>query len=490
LAEARQFDAIVVGSGLGGSCLAHRLAANRRRVLVIERGGFLRAEPVVPGQSVGKYIDHVVRQGEPLAFVGGATKFYGAALYRLRESDFRETPLEAGVSPAWPMSYSDLEPYYAEAESLFRVHGAVGKDPSEPHRSDPFPFRPVPHDPIIATMVKALERSGTAVAPIPLGLDYGNGGACRVCGTCDGYFCQIDAKMDAEIAALRPALATGFVTLLTGATCERILTNHAGTAVEGVEVNVDGETRTYRSHVVAASCGVPDTALLLRKSRNSVHPDGLGNDHGKLGRYMGGHFTGVAFPLVSWRSMAFRHTKTIAINQFYEASADWPFPTGMIQLAGQTPVWERVWPMLRPIVKAFATRSVTCFYMTEAAPTLESGLVFAGDTIERTVSPPLNRKTFSRLRRLTFQAFRQAGYIVLPRARRYLWHWVGTARMGADPTMSVADSDCMVHGIAGLYIADASVLPSAGAVNTGLTVAALALRTGDAIVHGVSRSAA
>ncbi len=311
-----------------------------------------------------------------------------------------------------------------------------------------------------------------------------------MCGACDGHFCQIDAKMDAEIAALRPALATGCVTLLTGATCERILTNQAGTAVEGVEVTVDGETLRYQSDVVAVSCGLPDTALLLRKSRNPAHPDGLGNDHGTLGRYMGGHFTGVAFPLVSWRSMGVRHTKTIAINQFYEASADWPFPTGVIQLAGQMPVWERVKPVLRPIVKAFATRSVTCFYMTEAPPTLESGLVFADDTVARTISPPLNRKTFSRLRRLTFQAFRHAGYIVLPRTHRYLWHTVGTARMGADPTTSVADPDCMVHGIAGLYIADASVLPSAGAVNTALTIAALALRTGDAIVHKVTCSAA
>lgn len=482
MTEHPSFDAIIVGSGLGGSCLAYRLASSGRRVLVVERGDFLRTGPVSPGQPIGKYLHDVVREGEPLAFVGGATKFYGAALYRLRESDFREIQLEAGTSPGWPISYADLEPYYAEAERLFRVHGAVGRDPSEPPRSGPFPHMPLPHDPVIARMVSALERSGTAVAPIPLGLDYGDGGRCTLCGACDGYFCQIDAKMDAEVAALRPALATGHVSLLTNVTCRRILTNRAGTAVEGIEVTVDGETRTYRSDTVSVNCGVPGTALLLRKSRNSAHPEGLGNGHGMLGRFMGGHHAGVIFPLVSWRPMGSRHTKTIAINQFYEASTEWPFPTGVIQVAGQMPIWDRANRFLRPALKAFATRSLTCFYMTEAPPTFDAGLVFDGDAAPRTVAPPFNRKTFFRLRRLATGAFRKAGYFVVPRSRRYLWHPIGTARMGDDPRTSVTDPYGMVHGIDGLYVADASTLRSAGAVNTALTIAALALRTGDAII--------
>jgi choline dehydrogenase-like flavoprotein len=437
---------------------------------------------VQPGQPNGKYLHDVVREGEPLAFVGGATKFYGAALYRLRESDFRETCLEAGTSPSWPISYADLEPYYAEAERLFRVHGAVGKDPSEPPRSGPFPHGPLPHDPIIARMASAVERSGTAVAPIPLGLDYGDGGRCTLCGACDGYYCQIDAKMDAEVAALRPALATGHVKVLTKATCQRILTNRAGTAVEGVEVAVDGETQAYRSDTVSVNCGVPDTALLLRRSRNAAHPEGLGNDHGMLGRHMGGHYTGVMFPLVSWRPMGSRHTKTIAINQFYEASTEWPYPTGVIQVAGQMPIWDRANPILRPALRAFATRSLTCFYMTEAPATFDAGLLFDGDGVARTVAPPFNRETFFRLRRLATRAFRKAGYFVVPRNRRYLWHPVGTARMGDDPKTSVTGPYGMVHGIAGLYVTDASTLPSAGAVNTALTIAALALRAGDAII--------
>jgi len=288
--------------------------------------------------------------------------------------------------------------------------------------------------------------------------------------------------MDAEVAALRPALATGRVSLLTNATCQRILTNRAGTAVQGVEVIVGGETRTYQADTVSVNCGVPGTALLLRRSRNAAHPDGLGSDHGMLGRYLGGHHTGVIFPLVSWRPIGPRHTKTIAINQFYEASAEWPFPTGAIQIAGQMPIWYRANPILQPALKAFATRTLTCFYMTEAPPTFEAGVSFEGDSGALTVEPSFNGRTFHRLQRLATEAFRRAGYIVVPRRRRYLWHPVGTARMGDDPQTSVTDPFGKVHGIAGLYVADASTLRSAGAVNTALTIAALALRTGDAIV--------
>jgi choline dehydrogenase-like flavoprotein len=486
LTETNRFDAIIIGSGLGGSCLANRLAAHGRNVLVVEQGDFLRPDPVQPGRPISKYLYHVVNPGEPLAFVGGATKFYGAALYRLRESDFRETRHETGVSPAWPIGYADLEPYYAQAERLFRVHGAAGGDPSEPRRVDPFPHAPLPNDPIVSQVVAALERTGTLVASIPRGLDQGQGGPCRMCGGCDGYFCQIDAKMDAEVAALRPALASGRVTLLTNATCQRILTDQAGAAAAGVEATVNGEMRTFLSDIVAVSCGIPGTALLLKKSRNAAHPDGLGNDFGMLGRYLGGHYSGVIFPIVSWRPLGPRHTKTIAINQFYEASADWPYPTGVIQIAGQMPIWEGASRLLRPFVKAVATRSLTCFYMTEAVPTLEAGLVFDGELLVRSIAPPINPRTFSRLRRLAVKAFRKAGYPVVPRKRSDLWHEVGTARMGLDPKTSVTDAHGMVHGIEGLYVADSSTLPSAGAVNTGLTIAALALRTGDAIGRKVA----
>ena len=301
-------------------------------------------------------------------------------------------------------------------------------------RGDPslFPHRPLPHDPIVERLAQSLERTGTAVAPIPRGLDQGGQGACRMCGTCDGYFCRIDAKMDAEIAALRPALATG----KRDAANQHRLRARAdqpgrhpclGCRIADRWCQADGT-----APVVSVSCGIPGSALLLRKSRNTAHPEGLGNNRGVLGRYMGGHYSGVIFPIVSLRKLGSRHTKTIGINDFYGPSADWPYPTGVIQIAGQMPIWEGANRLMRPIVKAVATRSLTCFYMTEAVPTREAGIVFDGDALARTVPPLLNAKTFARLRTLAVRAFRKAGYPVIPRNRSDLWHEVGTARMGSD----------------------------------------------------------
>ena len=480
MAAGSDFDAIVVGSGLGGSTLTYKLASYGWRVLVVERGDFLHKDAVLPGQRVGRHMYEVVRKGDPLSFVGGASKFFGAAMYRFRESDFRETVHEAGVSPAWPFSYADLEPYYAEGERLFRVHGSSAGDRTEPPRSGPYPFPPIPHDPLVARLADSLERTGTPVAPIPLALDHGSG-ACVLCGTCDTYLCRLDAKLDAEIAALRPAMAMGTVTVLTNAECLRVLTDSAGTQAEGVEVAVAGDVRSYRSNVVAVACGVPGSALLLTRSNCRAHPAGLGDDFGMLGRYLGGHYADVILPLVDWRSIGRRHTKTLAINHYYDAGADWPHPLGVIQLSGQAPVRQRVGRLARPFAEAFAARSLTAFYMNEAVPTAEARVVFNGDGRVRTEQPPRNAKTLTRLKSLAIGAFRHAGYPVVARRDLSLWHIVGTARMGNDATSSVTDPTGMIHGIEGLYVCDASVLPSAGAVNTGLTIVALALRIGDKI---------
>ena len=206
------YDAIIIGSGFGGATLGLRLAQGGRNVLIVERGDFLQpaGTPHVP--PVGAYVGARDNSGEPSDWpVGGETKYYGAALYRLRESDFQEVRHESGISPGWPFSYWELEEYYQQGEDIYRVHGAVDGDPSEPRRSGPFPHPPIPHAPIIGRLVGRLRRSGASVSAIPLGIDYGPNGKCVLCASCDAFHCQVNAKMDAEIAALRPALATGKV---------------------------------------------------------------------------------------------------------------------------------------------------------------------------------------------------------------------------------------------------------------------------------------
>jgi choline dehydrogenase-like flavoprotein len=489
LTDVQRFDVIVVGSGAGGGTLAYQLSRFGIRVLVIERGSFLRPTRVNAAGPVGKYMHDLVKSSHAASsFVGGQTKFYGSALYRLRESDFRAVEHEMGVSPAWPISYSDLEPYYESAEILYRVHGV--SDPSEPPRARPFPHPPIAHEPLVAKLAERLEQSGTRVSAIPLGLDYGPHGKCVLCSTCDRYYCQLDAKMDAETAALRPALATGNVELVTETDCLRVLTTADGSRATGVAVRHQGRERTIHADVVAVCAGARGTAALLRHSRNSKHPEGLGNATGCLGRYLAGHSAGLIFPLTGLRPVPPSHSKTLAINGYYDGAPEWPYPAGIIQLAGQIPFWEQVPTPLRPLARALGTHSLTCFYMTEALATRDTQFIFDGDEIVGLVPPVHNRTTFFKLRALAVEVFRRAGYRVLARRQApRVWHEVGTARFGTDPATSVVDPNCQVHGIDGLFVVDASVLPSAGAVNTALTIMALALRAGDHIAKQAMRMA-
>jgi choline dehydrogenase-like flavoprotein len=180
------------------------------------------------------------------------------------------------------------------------------------------------------------------------------------------------------------------------------------------------------------------------------------------------------------------HTKTFAINMYYENSPDWPYPTGVIQSACQIPFWEdetalKWWK--RRAAEAIVRRSLFCYYMVEALPTPESGFEFDGEKIVRWTAPVENTQTVRRLRKLAIKAFRRAGFpvVVAPREAVSLWHATGTVCFGSDPDSSVLNADCRVHDIESLYVVDGSILPSAGAVNTGLTILALALRAGDRI---------
>jgi choline dehydrogenase-like flavoprotein len=481
--QGQRYDVIVVGSGAGGSTLAYQLALNGHRVLVIERGSYLRPGRKNASDSVGIYMGHLVknRDGPPF-FVGGQTKFYGAALYRMRESDFQAVEHEKGISPSWPITYSEIEPYYERAEALYCVHGSTNGDLSEPPRARPFPYPPIEHAPIVSKLAERIEHSGTRVSAIPLGLDYRPEGRCVLCSTCDGYYCQLGAKMDAEIAALRPALATGNVRLMTETDCVRVLTTKDGSRTIGILIRHLGREQEIHADAVAICTGLTSSTTLLRRSRNQKHPEGLGNATGCLGRYLAGHSAGLIFPFMGWKRMPATYTKTFAINGYYNGAPEWPYPTGTIQLAGQMPFWEEAPRPLRPLAHFVGTHTLMCFYMTEALPTRDTGLIFDGDEIINRVPPVQNLETFSKLRDLAVDIFRQAGHRVLIRRRPpYIWHEVGTARFGADPATSVVDPNCQVHGIEGLFVVDASVLPTAGAVNTALTIIALALRAGDHI---------
>src|ERR687886_1839094 len=277
------YDVIIIGTGAGGGTMAHKLAPSGKRILILERGGYLPREPENWSSeevfSKGRYLpeedwidDHDGEAFKPHQqyFVGGNTKFYGAILFRLRERDFEQVNHYGGVSPAWPISYADLEPYYAEAERLYLVHGQRGEDPTEPPASGPYPYPAVSHEPRIQELHDDLVRTGHNPFHLPVGVDLVEDdpekGNCVRCDRFDGFPCLADGKADAHVVCVRPALKHPNVTLLTNAKAERLETDATGRTVTGVVVDRRGERRTYRADLVVVSCGATNSAALLLKS--------------------------------------------------------------------------------------------------------------------------------------------------------------------------------------------------------------------------------
>ncbi len=338
------YDVIIIGTGAGGGTLAHRLAPSGKRILLLERGDYVPREKenwdtkavVLEGRYGAKeeWRDKDGKKFHPHTnyYVGGNTKFYGAALFRLRERDFGELRHHGGISPAWPISYADLEPHYSEAERLYQVHGERGCDPTEPPAAAPYAYPP-------QQLADDLRRVGLRPFHVPLGvmLDERNPrtSRCIRCNTCDGHPCLIYAKSDAQVVCVDPALAYPNVTLLTNAYVARLDTGPSGRAVTSVQVRRDGATETYSANIVVVSCGAINSAALLLRSANDGHPQGLANGSGVVGRHYMSHINSVYLALSKCANPT-RFQKTLAVNDFYFGSKEWPYPMGHISFVGKT----------------------------------------------------------------------------------------------------------------------------------------------------------
>src|SRR5215470_17195380 len=179
---------------------------------------------------------------------------YGAALYRLRPEDFGELKHVDGVSPAWPVSYADFEPYYTKAEWLYQVHGEHGTDPTEGAWSKQYPWPPVSHEPRLQEITDALVTGGYHPFPAPCGIlldekDRARS-SCIRCTWCDGYPCLVHAKSDAETIAVRPIIDQPNVTLLVDAEVTKLETDAGGRTVTRVVVNRNGTVEHYEAGIV------------------------------------------------------------------------------------------------------------------------------------------------------------------------------------------------------------------------------------------------
>ena len=493
------YDVIIIGTGAGGGTIAHALAASSARILILERGDFVpQEEENWSPEAVWKHLRYRIKERwldergrEFLPYthysVGGNTKFWGSVLYRLRREDFQAMEHVDGVSPAWPIDYETLEPYYERAERLYHVRGQHGIDPTEGPRT-PYPYEPIPHAPGMATLVEQLRVQGLHPSPLPLGLlRPGEPGGCMLCNTCNSFPCKVHAKSDADVCCVRPAIQQPNVTLWTNALARRLVTDASGRKVEAVDVERDGETLRVEAPLVIVSCGAVNSAALLLRSANDAHPTGLANSSGLVGtRYMA-HLATMMQGFHPFRKNATVFQKTVAINDFYLHGPDTPFPLGQIQSQGRTHgvMAQTVMPSI-PLwaYDAWVSRGVDWLAISEDLPRRDNRVTVEPDGRIRLSYRPNNVEAHERLVKETKRILKRLGFWVVvahSHKEKNTTHQCGTLCFGIDPRESVLDPFCRTHDIDNLFVVDASFFPSSAAVNPGLTIAAQALRVADHI---------
>jgi choline dehydrogenase-like flavoprotein len=520
--EQDHYDVVIIGSGAGGGTLAWKLAPSGKRILLLERGPYLPRERDNWETSAvfvhAKY--HCTEEWrdqddnefspEQNYYVGGNTKFYGAALFRLRPEDFGVIQHYGGLSPAWPLSYQDFEPYYAEAERLYHVHGKAGEDPTDGPRSGEYPYPPVQHEARIQELHNDLDRLGHHPSHLPIGvmLDQDEHGeathdsVCIRCDRVDGFPCLVNGKADAQTVCVDPALAAHpKLTLITNAHIQHLETDSGGRQVTAVVATLgDGSTARFSGDLVVVSCGALNSALLLLRSSNDAHPNGLANGSDQVGRNYMRH-NNVAVIALSRSPNPTRLQKTLALNDWYLKGEDWDYPWGGIQMLGKSdgeqlramaPHFIAWGAKLTPgsIMQDIARHGVDFWMSSEDLPRADSRITLDKDgTVRLNLPDDNNVEPLNRMRRKFDSMLADLGFHKKTHERGvYLHeglniaataHQAGTVHFGTDPATSVLDVNCKAHELDNLYVVDSSFFVSIGAVNPTLTIIANALRVGD-----------
>jgi choline dehydrogenase-like flavoprotein len=525
MTTSKRYDVIIIGTGAGGGTLAYSLASSGKRILLLERGDYVpREKENWSSEAVNLKARYHTRDvwhdkdGKPLHphtnyYVGGNTKFYGSALFRLRKQDFGALRHHGGISPAWPISYDELEPYYTRAERLYAVHGDRGGDPTEPPSSAPYPFPAISHEPRLQQLHEDLASWGYHPFHVPLGVKLDEKdprqSACIRCGTCDGYACLVQAKSDAQTCAVDPALRHPNVELRTNAYVQRLETSPSGREVTGVVVECGGAIERYMGDLVVVSAGAINSAALLLRSASERHPTGLANASDVVGRHYMGHTNSIVMALSRCPNPTV-FQKTLALNDFYFGTEDWPFPMGHISFVGKLDLHalKAGAPAIAPgwTLELMAKHSLDFWLTSEDLPDPDNRVTLNREGRITLSYTPNNLEGHHRLQGVLKQLMRKQRCKIHGDAchdgifSRNLFvgeriplagvaHQNGTIRFGEDRKTSALDRTCRAHDVDNLYVVDGSFFPSSAAVNPALTIMANALRVGDHILERLGATA-
>lgn len=512
-------DALIVGSGFGGTFVAHELLRAGLRVVMLERGAWVRrgahnwdargSIDLTPAYDFESAFDARSGGQQPVmglySCVGGPSVFYGGVSFRLRQADFEHDPEVAADSGArWPFDYAELEPHYTRAEQLLDVSGQPGEDPCEPPRSAPYPQAPAALSATARLVADAARSLGLRPFRLPLAIHYRqeNVGSsrrpCQACTTCDTFACAVEAKNDLATTLLPDLVAQGLVLRPETVVCAL---RHDGTRVTCVDA-VDkrtGRGLSFEADLVVLSAGALSSPhLLLASGLPARNPAG-----DAIGRYLTRHANGMVFglfPSLPDSGRAFH--KQLAFNDFYFGTGD-PAPgeppgkLGSIQQVQAPPpalVRANAPPGLGWIVSPFLSRITGLLSMAEDQPRPENRVEVDPARRDRFGLPrlavthrytPRDEAARAALVARSRRILRKAGARILYTHHvKTFSHAAGTVRAGLDPRTAPLDRWCRLRGIDNLFVVDASFMPTGGGVNPSLTIAANALRVGAAIAGG------
>lgn len=505
------WDVIIVGTGMGGATIGYSLAKQGLAVLMLEKGlgqfdpsGEVAPEGAEDRLRQGHWPDRVLSEidgakAEPFiplgCGVGGSTLLFGAALERFDRSDFQSVDGREHPTGGWPINYDDFRPWYEAAEALYNVHGT--RDPlGEPIPS--FMKRPGAASIQDQLFMQDLALAGLHPYRLHVGMEFRPD-----CKECIGKICLLKCKSDAKTICLDPAIARYNAVVLSEFEVTKLEADR--TRVTAVQGSWKGEAVALRGRTVILSAGTFRSAALMLMSKSEAWPDGLGNSNGLVGRNLMFHSSDwfAVWPRRKGSTSGYR--KTIGFRDLYSVDGQ---RLGSVQSTGLSAGYWLVLLFLRNWFDRSAFRRLRFIRSFLRIPAKIGSVIFGQATIFAMIMEDIadaenglaleaeqpNRIRFiyqvsAEMKQRTAMAreavrLRLAGFFkcwLQPNVMVDLGHPTGTCRFGTDPSTSVLDISCRVHGLNNLYVVDGSFMPTSGGTNPSLTIAANALRVGDSI---------
>jgi choline dehydrogenase-like flavoprotein len=508
-AASREWDVIIIGTGVGGATVGRSLALRGVSVLFLEKGG--RVGPGEQSNEAGTpaarmahgWWPHPISRrqpdGEPRRFyaaigcaVGGSSIHYAAALERMAASDFDGLRTANASTAPWPVSFGEFIPHYAAAEKLYGIN-SESRESAELRMSE-----------WDRALLKCLRHNGFEPEPLHVAIRYD-----EQCQECIGRVCPRDCKSDARVACLEEALRQPQCQLLEHCHVQTLEADQERVRV--VKAVHRGQELELRARIVVLSAGALHTPQILLRSRNELWPQGLANSSDQVGRNLMFHTSDI-FALWAPRRLSRqgRQRKAISVRDFYIHEGE---RLGYVQSMGLEAGRGEIAVYIKDQLRRHGVRNELLLSLLAKAPSHIGAFMFGGAGIfaamteddpnpdnrvmldsgepdgasfKYTITNDLRRRA-DELRLAFARSVRPWRMLrISPELEMNYGHPCGTCRFGAERSSSVLDRNCRTHDLENLYVVDASFMPRSGAINPSLTIAANALRVAPQIAARLS----